>query len=101
MELTQSQKLVLDRLRDLGGAAWIGNAVDKQTGILPGYAAYESRIKALCGEKEFESRREAKKKYGLTNKGVWCSSVTFTKLLNLGLIEGIPELPGAVRLTST
>lgn len=98
MELTKAQKIVIDRIRELGGAAWIGSAIDKQTGILPGMATYEASLKKFWPEKEVARRNKLKQKYGLTNKGVWCSRRTFTNLLNLGLVEGIPGLPGAVRL---
>ena len=88
-------KRAIRDLKKLGGAAWVGDS----SGKFPGFGNYCADIKRVYGAKEYAKWNAARKKYGITDQMVKISSITFVRLMNAGLIELVPGVPAAFRLT--
>lgn len=97
--MTDAQQKVINRLKEIGGAGWLGDGVDRASGKFVGFAPYCKDIKRFWGSPAFMEWKAAMKKHGVTDKGVWCSNVTRNNLLNADLIVAIAEVPGAWKLT--
>lgn len=95
--MTEAEQKVIDRLKEIGGAGWLGRGV--KNGRYSTFASYCKDIKRFWGEEAYNEWQANLKKYGITNLGVWCSNVVCTNLANAGIIEGVPEVPGAWMLT--
>jgi hypothetical protein len=94
--MTKAQQKVIDRLKEIG-AGWLGSGVDRKTQKV-NLSQKLKIIKNFFGKKEYERIKKQMKRYGVTNKAVWCSSVTYTKLIQKGLIVPIESVPGCYTL---
>jgi hypothetical protein len=94
--MTKAQQKVIDRLKEIG-AGWLGSGIDRKIQTI-NLSQKLKLIKAFFGKREYERFKKQMKRYGITNKGVWCSNTTYAKLMQKGLIVPIESVPGCYTL---
>lgn len=98
MKVTKAQQKVIDRLKEIGGAGWLGSGIDRQTQTTNAVRNFKL-VKDFYGKSEAERYKNRLKRYNITNKGAWCSTTTFEKLMANNIIVPIDNLPGCFKLT--